>query len=349
MTDQHRREALLGDGVAMARRLGDDAALIELLSAAAMVNWPPERVAARAAATDEVLALTARRGDLAAVFWARTMRLRDALEAGDLATVDAELDRLARLAADSRRTYFRWCLLVLQAARALFAGRLAEGERLAAEAVELNRRHGDDADQEYTVQRLALALLRRRPQDAPVAELRDYAARYPALPVWEAMLRAGGARPRLADAAPRSVEACARDGFAAVLRTPDWLCALALLAEPVAALGTPEQVEQLIAALAPHAGRNAVMDDAWAAFGPVARPLGVLAAAAGRRDEAVARLRAGGGARRPLGRARLGARRARRLLRVAPEPGDPVRERALALARTLELPGLAAEIGAVSG
>ena len=348
MTDQHRREALLGDGVAMARRLGDDAALIELLSAAAMVNWPPERVAARAAATDEVLALTARRGDLAAVFWARTMRLRDALEAGDLATVDAELDRLARLAADSRRTYFRWCLLVLQAARALFAGRLAEGERLAAEAVELNRRHGDDADQEYTVQRLALALLRRRPQDAPVAELRDYAARYPALPVWEAM-RARAEHARGFDAAPRSVEACARDGFAAVLRTPDWLCALALLAEPVAALGTPEQVEQLIAALAPHAGRNAVMDDAWAAFGPVARPLGVLAAAAGRRDEAVARLEraAALAARWDAPGWELAA--LADLLRVAPETGDPVRERALALARTLELPGLATEIGAVSG
>ena len=348
VTDQHRREALLGDGVAMARRLGDDAALIALLSAAAMVNWPPERVAARAAATDEVLALTARRGDLAAVFWARTMRLRDALEAGDLATVDAELDRLARLAADSRRTYFRWCLLVLQAARALFAGRLAEGERLAAEAVELNRRHGDDADQEYTVQRLALALLRRRPQDAPVAELRDYAARYPALPVWEAM-RARAEHARGSDAAPRSVEACARDGFAAVLRTPDWLCALALLAEPVAALGTPEQVEQLIAALAPHAGRNAVMDDAWAAFGPVARPLGVLAAAAGRRDEAVARLEraAALAARWDAPGWELAA--LADLLRVAPESGDPVRERALALARTLELPGLATEIGAVSG
>ena len=36
------------------------------------------------------------------------------------------------------------------------------------------------------------------------------------------------------------------------------------------------------------------MDDAWAAFGPVARPLGVLAAAAGRRDEAAAQLRARG-------------------------------------------------------
>ena len=347
VTDQDRREALLGDGVAMARRLGDDAALIELLSAAAMVNWPPERVAARAAATDEVLALTARRGDLAAVFWARTMRLRDALEAGDLATVDAELDRLARLAADSRRTYYRWCLLVLQAARALFAGRLAEGERLATEAVELNRRHGDDADQEYTVQRLALALLRRRPQDAPVAELRDYAARYPALPVWEAM-RARAEHARGSDAAPRSVEACARDGFAAVLRTPDWLCALALLAEPVAALGTPAQVEQLIAALAPHAGRNAVMDDAWAAFGPVARPLGVLAAAAGRRDAAVAQLERA--AELAAGWDAPGWELAALadLLRVAPDAGDRVRDRALALARTLELPGLATEIGAAS-
>ena len=237
---------------------------------------------------------------------------------------------------------------MLQAARALFAGRLAEGERLAAEAVELNRRHGDDADQEYTVQRLALALLRRRPQDAPVAELRDYAARYPALPVWEAM-RARAEHARGFDAAPRSVEACARDGFAAVLRTPDWLCALALLAEPVAALGTPEQVEQLIAALAPHAGRNAVMDDAWAAFGPVARPLGVLAAAAGRRDEAVARLEraAALAARWDAPGWELAA--LADLLRVAPETGDPVRERALALARTLELPGLATEIGAVSG
>ena len=233
VTDQDRREALARrrrrDGAAARRRRGAD----RLLSAAAMVNWPPARVAARAAATDEVLALTAApRLDLAAVFWARTMRLRDALEAGDLDTVDAELDRLARLAADSRRTYFRWCLLVLQAARALFAGRLAEGERLADEAVELNRRHGDDADQEYTVARLALALLRRRPQDAPVAELRDYAARYPALPVWEAMRARVGARARL-DAAPRSVEACARDGFAAVLRT----ARLALRARPARRAG----------------------------------------------------------------------------------------------------------------
>ena len=289
VTDQGRREALLDEGVAMARRLGDPDALVSLLSAAALVNWPPERAAVRAAATEELLGLAGRGADLAAVWWARTMRLRDALEAGELAVVGEELERLERLADESHRTYYRWCLLVLQASRAIFAGALDEGERLAEAAAELNRRHGDDADQEHTVQRLALALQRRRPLDAPLAALRDYAGRYPGLPVWTALLaraehglRAGGDRP----GAQRAVAALAADRFAAVLRTPDWLCALALLAEPVAATGDRDAIAALAEALAPHAERNAVMDDAWAAFGPVARPLGVLAAAAGRRDEA---------------------------------------------------------------
>ena len=140
-------------------------------------------------------------------------RLRDAFSAGQLDVVDAELEQLARLSAESRRTYYRWYLLVLKATRATFAGQLAEGERLAGDAVELNRRHGDDADQEYTVQRLALALQRRRPREAPLVALRDYAGRYPALPVWKAMLAqvewnlgAEGAR--------GTVAACTRDGFA---------------------------------------------------------------------------------------------------------------------------------------
>ena len=47
VTDQARREALVDDGVAMARRLGDDDVLVSLLAAAALVNWPPERDDAR--------------------------------------------------------------------------------------------------------------------------------------------------------------------------------------------------------------------------------------------------------------------------------------------------------------
>ncbi len=136
--------------------------------------------------------------------------------------------------------------------------------------------------------RLALALQRRRPGEAPLAALRDYAARHAALPVWEAML-AQVEWGMGTEGGRRAVATCARDGFDALLRSPDWLCGLVLLAEPVVAWGTPDQAAALTAALADHADRNAVMDEAWAAFGPVARPLGVLAAAAGRADEAAAR------------------------------------------------------------
>ena len=194
------------------------------------------------------------------------------------------------------------------------------------------------------MQRLAFAMLRRRPYDAPLAALREYAARYPGLPVWDAML-AQAEHGLRSPAARRSVERCARDGFAAVLRTPDWLCALALLAEPVAAAGVPEQIARLTDALAPHADRNAVMDDAWAPFGPVARPLGALAVAAGRPEEAAERFARA---------AELAARweapgwelaSLSDWLRSGAPAGAEQRGRALALARDLELPWIAAEVG----
>jgi hypothetical protein len=343
VTDQERREALVDEGIAMARRLGDDAALVSLLAAAALVNWPPERAPARTAAIDEVLA-RASRGDLAAMLWARTTRLSDALAAGRLDVVDVELDQIARLSAESRRTYYRWCLLVLQANRAAFAGRLAEGERLAAEAGELNRRYGGD-DQEHAAQRLAIALQRRRAREAPVDVLRDFAARHPARPVWRAML--AQAEWGLRDERGRlAATTLARDGFAGLLRTPDWLCGLVLLAEPVAEWGTPEDVDRLAAILAPHAERNVVLDDAWAAFGPVARALGVLAAAAGRHDEAATQfeLAAALAARWGAPGWELAALADRIERGLAAEQPDALRDRALVLARDLDLPWVAATL-----
>ena len=81
-------------------------------------------------------------------------------------------------------------MLVAEAGRAAFAGRLDEADRLTEEALALNRRHGDDCFQEHTVGRLVLARLRWRPHEADLAQLRGFAARYPHLPVWEAMLAA---------------------------------------------------------------------------------------------------------------------------------------------------------------
>ena len=348
VSDQPRREALLDESVTMARRLGDTDTLVALLSIAAMVNWPAARLPVRAAATDELLGLTGHSIDRAALLWARTMRMCDALELGETTSVELELDAVRRLAGESRRPYLRWCMLVLQAAHAQFVGRLAAGERLTEEAVALNRRGFGDADQEHSVQRLALAIQAWRPQDIPVKALRDYATRYAALPVWAAMAAQAEWALGNAVAVRRLVEGAARDGFAALLGTPDRLCGAVLLAEPVAALGTPAGRDALIAALAPHADRNAVMDEAWAAFGPVARVLGHLAAARGEPERAAdhfahaVELAAGWGAPGWELRA-LGEWLAAGV--PVPRP-EAVRDRALALAGELELPHVAAELSA---
>ena len=279
---RHRHRALRGAASTRASRWRAASATPTRSSASS----PPPRSStggrsappSRAAAIDEVLALTVRSADPAAVFWARTLRLRDALEAGDAATA-AETSSAGssgwprRAAAPTTAGACSCC----RPAVALFAGRLDEGERLAEEAVELNRRHGDDADQEHTVQRLALALERRDPHDrAPRRAARLRAA----LP---AAARAGrrcspapstrsGTPTRRAPPSPR----CARDGFAELLRTPDRLCGLVLLAEPVAAHGDARAASSSSPRRSPRtSSANAIMDAAWAAFGPVERAAGI--------------------------------------------------------------------------
>ena len=186
---------------------------------------------------------------------------------------------------------------------------------------------------------------RRRPHDAPLAALRDYAARYP------------GAAGLGGDARPGRARAALRRGRSAPSRRSPGTASPRSCARPTGSARSrcwpsrsprtagPSAIAALAAALAPHAERNAVMDDAWAAFGPVARPLGVLAAAAGRPRRGRRALRARGAARGALGRARPGSSRrsptgcgrgragARRGRAAA---------RALALARDLELPWVAA-------
>ena len=153
-----------------------------------IVNWRPERSAQRAAAAEEVVRAAVHHADHGALVWAYLQRIRDAMQAGDVARATADLDRARPVANASRRSFSRWMLIVAEAAYAAFAGRLDEADRMTEEALVLNRRHSDDCMHEHTVGRFVLARLRWRPQDADAAQLRGFAARYPHLPAWEAML-----------------------------------------------------------------------------------------------------------------------------------------------------------------
>ena len=344
VTDQHRREALVSAAAEMAARLGDDRTAITAQVSAGLVEWRLERQDRRRAAVGAVLRLSAAARDPDAVLWARTQRFADALRGGDAPGMDAELDRCAALVRETRHRHHDWWLLVLRACRAIHGGRLHEADDLVAAAVAANEHLTDDPEQEATAQRLVLATLRWRPQEVALAPLRGYAARYPRLPVWEAMVAAAEWARGDATAARRSLEACLGGGFAAIRRTPDWLVALAILADPVAGAGTRVAAEELLALLAPHAGVNACFDDPWAAWGPVARGAGLLAAAAGRGAEAAAHFEAAMELAADWRAPAWELRAAGDWLRSgAPVPDRPwLARRVLHLARELGLPWVAA-------
>ena len=154
-----------------------------------IVNWRPERAAERAEAAEEVVRAAVHHADHGALVWAYLHRIRDAMQAGDVARADADLDRARPVAHATRRSFYRWFLMVAEAGRAAFAGPPGRGR--------VDDRGGAGAQPPATAttasrstpsQRLVLARLRWRPHEADAAQLRGFAARYPHLPVWEAML-----------------------------------------------------------------------------------------------------------------------------------------------------------------
>ena len=342
-TDQLRREALISEAVAMARELGDGRTLLWLQTFSVMIHWRRESAATRTAAAEEVVRLAGPVADHASLLFAHVQQVRDALQEGDPAAAGAALDRARPFARASRRSYQRWYLLVVEAAWATFTGRLVEGERLAAEALALNRTHGEDCEQEHTIQQLVLARLRWRPQDADVTLLREYASRYAVLPVWETMLALHESDLSQHDAAARGLEACARGDFELVRSSQEGIAALALLGEVAAR--SQRHVERLYELLEPHARLNPVVDHAAAAWGPVARVLGLLAAADDRPDAAAAHFADALALCDAWGAPAWALRVIGDWLWTA-VPGDraALLERGLDLARTLELPWVAANL-----
>ena len=139
---------------------------------------------------------------------------------------------------------------------------------------------------------------------------------------------------------------CVEDDFASVVGSPDFLPAALCLAEAVAGAGSPHEVERLYELLLPYSAANPVLINLWALWGPVARGLGLLAAAddrpvdAGAHFEEALRLAEAWGAQAWALRT-IGDWLATGV--VVPDRAALVNQ-GLALARELGLPGVAARI-----
>lgn len=283
--DPQRRLELSQQAVAMARRLADPTALALALNSRHWALWGPDGLTERLSVADEIISLAQAAGDDERVFIGRTWRVADLLEMGDIVAVDREIETCRMMAETLRQPQLRHFVTLLQAMRALLAGRFADGERLAGEALSLGAGTTTSATLLYGTQLSAVRRAQGRLDE--IESLVKAVA-----PNW---LHLPGARVTLAflaAAAGRAAEAraeldrLAARGFAELPRDGNWFNAMEQLVQTCAILADDTHAAPLYELLSPYAERTLVVGAAAVCYGSTAYYLGVLAALLRRWPEA---------------------------------------------------------------
>jgi tetratricopeptide (TPR) repeat protein len=272
-----RVQALSREAVEMARRLGDEDALVVTLgglhNALLHIRFLDERLAVGS----EMLALVgdASREEHAAhaLHW----RLYDLFELGDMETARREHAQLVELAERLRQPLYQHFAAAWEAKWAETAGRFAEAEELALRSLHYaERAHMAYAHSNYAGQLFGLRRDRGELGRLP-AEVREHIGERPRLPVWRAGMVCALLDAGQHERAWTDFEALAQDEFAGVPPDLFWLGATCLLAEACGRLADRPRARVLYRQLEPYADRNAQVGLA-VSIGVVHRFLGRLAA-----------------------------------------------------------------------
>jgi tetratricopeptide (TPR) repeat protein len=284
---RERMAALSAEARGIAAQLGDPEARAYACAAARRAHWEPVGLTERLAASTEMLTCARAAGNLELELQAHAWLSVDLMESGDLDAVDAQLEAFADGAERVRQPLYLWNATVWRAMRAALGGRLEEAERVATEALST----GSRAEPVTAPQWYAIQLLTIRSEQLRLVELRDgvrQAAGATRVPAWRAAYAWLLTEVGELDEARAEFDALAADEFAEIPPDGNWVAAIAMLAHPCARLGDAARARVLQRLLEPFADRTIQVGMATANLGSVRRELGVLAAAAGRRDEAVA-------------------------------------------------------------
>jgi tetratricopeptide (TPR) repeat protein len=285
---RERRDELSTDAVAIARRLDDPTALLAALNSRHWAVWDVANLDDRLAIANEMVEVAERFDNREMALTARTWRIVDLLELGDIDRVVSEIDEHAVLAQELRQPGYLWRSLCFQAMRELLAGRFAEGERLAVEAVGIGQRvESQGALQQFGSQMVVILRDQGRLGELePV--IRGFSDQYRAIPGWQAALAYLYSHLGRTDDARDAFEALAASDFTALPRDGQWLVSVVLLADACAFLGDAARADTLYDMLLPYAGRNVVAGFGLACSGSASRHLGLLATTMGRLDAAAA-------------------------------------------------------------
>jgi DNA-binding SARP family transcriptional activator len=283
-----RKEQVSEEALAMARRLADPATLAFGLHGYIAARYAPDHTPRQVELASELIAAATRAGDKERTMDGYDERLLALVELGQMSAAKADLSAMARLADELRQRARHWIVAVYEALFSLLEGRLANAEELIERAHALGTSaHGWNAAVTHALQLYVLRRAQGRLDE--VAELvRRAADEHPSYPILLSVLAQTTAElGRPAESGELLDDLCA-DGFAGIAVDEEWLVTVSLLAEASAATGHAS-VAALYDLLLPYDERVAVSYPEIC-VGSVARPLGLLAAAAQRWDDAAAHL-----------------------------------------------------------
>jgi hypothetical protein len=297
--DQQPDPSLFGPAEELARRLGDPRILVAVLADrahayAGTVLGRPGGPREAMEATAELVRLAAQIGDDRLVDTAIVPRAEALLAAGDLAGI-GRLVHAEERSADGRRMPYRWWVsLVLRAMRAIMQGSFAAGERLTEQALAYGRDTvGEGTSLAYNTQRIFLRWLRGHPDG--VRAIVDGLARQPLGQGWRTLRLLAYPGQRLEAEARRHLLAAAADGFTG----PRSGVEVVGLVGACALLGEGDAAAELYERLLPHEGSHLTAGP-MVYLGAGDYHLGMLAATAGRWEEARRHLFAAMAAHREL-------------------------------------------------
>lgn len=331
----------------LARESGDEAALAHALYARQLALGVGHLPSLWTKAAE----LAERAGEIDLALAALAWKTGEALQVGDMAGFDVAASEHAALAGTALHRTAALNQIVWRGIRAIYDGRFADAEGVIGE---IPRRFEPPQVASYA----APAILAIRWHQGRIAEmeplLRGLADALPGTSsghVWLAWIHTEQGD---LDAARARMERVVANGFDLLARSPFLHLETTLLGQVMAATGDADRADWIVEKLRPIARQRAV-NAGLCDFGPVARTLGLLAAARGDFDLAVAEL-----SEAVAADVRIGSKPHRvhceidlvRVLRERGAPGDAVRadelaERARDAARALDMHGALAKLDAL--
>lgn len=279
-----RRRELTDTGLAMARRLGDPAALAYVLGSAHWGIWTPGTTHQRLGVAEEMIAHGRRAGDRELEFSGASWAFADLMELGQTERADEMLEIEMTIAAELNRPDYQWNAGVHRCLRSVMVGRFDEAARLADEALSYGQSaQSQTALQMYGVVQFELGRARGGLEDLEplVAEMVE---QYPLIPGWRSGLvylygmldRPDDVREQLAIVGHNDFEDLPTDA--------NWAIAIAISILGCAAVGDSRRASRLYEMLSPYGDYFVTAGLPAISMGSARLPLALAAATTDRWD-----------------------------------------------------------------